>query len=197
MVWQQAVTSDEEIFFHQLQAFTPVIVSDPDVSFESRNPTFAVTTLDQMSSVLELTQAVIAWEEPAGSRSRIMSSGSTEVSLPFTQPTFSDRILELSDTDEFATNPDITANSEGEFFIVWQSDDLDSSDPTAIRMRFLSNAFSPVINISERDGEITGDAMNPVVGTDLNKVYVAWVEESNVDGFSDIYFAGRSRLDPF
>ncbi len=197
LVWQQAVTSDEEIFFHQLQAFTPVIVSDPDVSFESRNPTFAVTTLDQMSSVLELTQAVIAWEEPAGSRSRIMSSGSTEVSLPFTQPTFSDRILELSDTDEFATNPDITANSEGEFFIVWQSDDLDSSDPTAIRMRFLSNAFSPVINISERDGEITGDAMNPVVGTDLNKVYVAWVEESNVDGFSDIYFAGRSRLDPF
>jgi len=199
LIWQQAVTSDEEIFFHQTQSFNPTIVSNPDISIESRNPTIAVTSPPAPGGggPRDITQAVIAWEEPSGSRSRILFSGSTDVSFAFAPPRFSDNILELSDADEFASNPNINASLDGNLYIAWQSDDLNSSDPTAIRLRFLSNVFSPIVTISERDGEVSGDATNPIVGTDLNNVYVSWVEENNSTGQLDIFFAGRSRLSIF
>lgn len=195
VAWEQAISSDEEILFHSMQSFSPVLVSDPDEFVDSNRPTMAVAELRNPNQIGGI-QAVIAWEERSGSQSRILSSGSTVIEIPFTLPGFSKRVLELSDRDEFASNPALTANSIGEFFIAWQSDDLTSSAPTVIKVRFLSNAFSPIIDISERD-DARADAINPVVGADMNNVYVSWVEEDRALNRFDIYFAAQNRIGAF
>gem|GEM_PF-3065038 len=187
IVWQQKGIQDEEIYFHETPAFNPVNVSNFPNSI-SRRPVIAVRHLND---VLSRKQVVIAWVEQVGSDSRILSNSTTQAGLFLNPVEFSNFPLQVSDTSELAIAPALAVNEQGDFFIVWESQDFSSRDPSEIKLRSLSNAFSPTEAVSQRSDVLNRDATNPAVVADDNNIYVAWVDQSRAVNEADIFFAKR------
>jgi len=189
IVWEQEGDRAQDVFFHQTTAFNPLNISNNDDT-DSKQVDIIVRNPDLIPGPDSSQQVITVWVERVDGEDQVMLSIANDIGLALTDPGFSDEPINLSQSNESASNPTMAINDESNFFVTWTQEDESTRNRNTIQLVSMVDVLGLPQEASNPD--LNFSASNVSVGADNNNVYLIWVEENLTDGSTNIVFSKQN-----